>query len=148
MAVGKMSEFAECLRALLDDTGIFTRKEWGEYFFGRLMPGDGLNKHERRIESWLTDVEIPRATDLSMLRILVDEDSIFDYSQDERVIAARNKFDKMAEKRATLVSPHGSLMLPTVNEYFSRLLFCDVSNKLAKLNREEKIKLLEELYPE
>jgi hypothetical protein len=127
-----MSPFATALKSLLDDTNLFNRKEWGQVLF--------LNKGEEKIEQWLKDEDIPRAHSIHMLITVLEHSS--DVPQEPV-----DKFMEMAQLRATDVSPHGARMLPTVKEYTYRLTFCELSNKLAKLDKEEQAKLLLELYP-
>src|SRR5262245_41501991 len=51
------SRFAAALRALLDETGIFTREEWS----------DVLGVSTAALSQWVNDSTIPRATSLRSL---------------------------------------------------------------------------------
>jgi hypothetical protein len=125
-----MSEFATALKSLFDDTDYFRREEWAQFLCVPLS----------RLETWLKDEDIPRPMNLSMIVTCLQES----------VVATQEplkNFLEMASKRATEASPHGSRMLPTVKEYYSRLISSDESSVLAKMSPDQQVKHLEEKYP-
>lgn len=124
------SDFSEALRRLLDDTQLFDRGEWATYL--------GVKKD--RIEKWLADAELPRVGHLGLILTTIENSDV--------PPGPLLDFTIMAGRPAREVSPHGRLMLPTVMEFVKRPAFCDLSNKLAKLDDAGKADLLESLYPE
>lgn len=125
-----MSEFSECLKALLFESELFERAEWPQFL---MVKNDA-------VDDWLADKSIPRPSDIFMAY-----SSVTYYDCNSK---PAEPFKIMAEKRASLVSPLGDLMLPTVWAYFHRPAFSEVSSKLAKLDNAGKVKLLQSLYPD
>jgi len=136
-----MSLFTEALRDLLDETNLFTRKEWAEFLFVKVIGGPPRESGEERINKWLTEEGLPRSSDLSMICIALEESS--DVTKEPL-----EKFKQMANIPARKVSKFGKRMLPTVWEYMNRPLFCDLSNRLAKLTFAEQEQLLDAEFPE
>ena len=126
-----MSIFAKALANLLDNTNLFTRREWAKF----------AGVTEDKIEGWLKDEDIPRPYTLSLITLCLKNCS--DVNQSPVI-----EFEKISELRSTLVSPYGDRMLPTIKEYYSRPIFSDISSKLAKLTLEEQGNFLLEMYPE
>ncbi len=125
-----MSPFAEALKSLLDDSGVFDRKDWA-YLCG---------VKQIKIDDWLADTSIPRPHDLNMIVITIERSSDMKKEPLE-------KFIEVTQRRATEVSPHGARMLPTVCEYMKRPAFNELSSQLAKLEPQEQAKLLLRIYP-
>jgi len=101
-----VSEFAQVLRRLLDDTGMFKRNQWAEL----------LNVSEAAISQWVTDNTVPRA---ELLRMVVD------------LVRARGRaprellqeFEAVAAKPGTSVSPKWKERFgDSVNTYLVRPL--------------------------
>lgn len=126
-----MSEFANILKRVLEETELFTLAEWSQLLGVRLQ----------KLESWLSDTEIPAAYNLNMMYITLENSS----NIPEAPLVA---FKEMINKRATLVSPHGARMLPTVYEYMKRPVFDELSSALAKLDHASQTKLLLARFPE
>lgn len=130
MSMPDSNSFASALKGLLDDTGLFERREWAKV----------LGVKVAAIEDWLAERSIPRSSQLNMLVTVLEHSSGIPPEP-------LHVFAQMAALRATLVSPFGSRMLPTVGEYMKRPIFSELSSRLAKLSAEEQGRLLEELYP-
>jgi hypothetical protein len=122
------SYFARTLIRLLDETRLFTRKEWG----------DLLGVSASAVSQWLSDATVPRPDHLYMVFDTLKGSDVPEEPLDD--------FRQMAEKPATAVSPHGKRMLPTVWAYMTRPAFDTLSNRLAKLNVKEQEQLLEKLF--
>lgn len=123
--------FVDALRSLLDDTDLFERKDWAKF----------LGVSEEKINTWLSEEDIPRPFCLSMIFLALKNSS--DVKKEPL-----KRFSEMAKLRSTTVSKLGKRMLPSVTEYMDRPIFSELSNRLAKLKPEEQEQLLEELYPE
>jgi hypothetical protein len=130
------SEFAEAVYGLIYHADMFAIGGWVQFF--SVVKG---SFKQSQIKAWFEDESIPTPSQLFMMY-----DCVKNHDCDQRWI---EQFKVMAEKRSTLVSPHGKLMLPTVWQYMTRTAFDEVSSKMAKLNtNEEKEALLISLYPE
>lgn len=123
------SIFALAIKALLDETNLFNRREWAEF----------LGVSEPAISQWVGDKTIPRP---DLLYMMVD---VLEHSTDVPE-APLKAFQAMAQQAATEVSPHGKRMLPTVWAYMTRPAFSELSSTLAKLSPEEQAKLLFEKH--
>jgi hypothetical protein len=135
-----MSPFAAALKNIFENSGFYDSvDEWKEYLGLKLHRLDQRHKYDE----WLADKRLPSPSNLYMTYLIFAPDSIYTVPHPE----AFEDFKNLLHVRATEVSPLGARMLPTVWEYMSRPLFCDLSNKLAKLNEEERVKLLLEMYP-
>lgn len=126
-----MSQFAVILRKLLDDTNLFNRGGWA-YLLGTSTSC---------IEEWVTDVSIPSPHHLSMLILALQSSSDIDVS----ILA---EYYSIANVRATTISPHGALMLPTVDVYCKRPQFSELMTKLVRSTPEQRTAILLEMYPE
>jgi len=136
-----MSLFTDALKGLLDDSNLFSREEWAEYLFIKVINGTN-NKGPHTIEEWLREESLPKPHDLSMIVLVIERSSD---TNKEPLVA----FNQMSALPARTVSKFGKRMLPTVFEYMHRPLFCDLANRLAKLwTIEEQEALLEKEYPE
>ncbi|MEK7505083.1 MAG: hypothetical protein AAB589_02265 [Patescibacteria group bacterium] len=101
-----MSLFADQLRALVDATGLFNRKEWAEV----------LSVDEMDIESWLNDKSIPKDETLRMmLGILRESDGV-----PEKVLS---NFDVFCFCPAAEVSSHSKELGRSVGDYLVEPLF-------------------------
>src|SRR3712207_1433798 len=100
------SIFAAVIKALLDETNLFNRREWAEF----------LGVTESAISQWVGDKTIPRP---DLLYMIVD---VLEQSTDIPE-APLESFKDMARRVATEVSPHGRRMLPTVWAYMTRPAF-------------------------
>jgi hypothetical protein len=85
------SEFAAILRRLLDDTGVFGRREWSEF----------LGVSQAAISQWLSDRTIPRPETLGMIVDLVK-------SSDRAPSQLLSEFGAMVSRPASEVSPNGA----------------------------------------
>ena len=95
-----VSEFAASLRRLLDETGIFSRREWSRF----------LNVSKAAISQWITDNTVPRPETLRMIVELVR--SIKDAPPEPL-----QQFDAMSANPSVDVSPHGKRMGESVRSY-------------------------------
>jgi hypothetical protein len=121
--------FASVIKALLDDTNLFNRKEWAQF----------LGVSESAISQWVGNKTIPRPDLLYMMVDVLEQSTGITKGPLEA-------FKAMAHKPGTDVSPHGRRMLPTVWAYMTRPAFSELSSTLAKLSPEEQAKLLFEQY--
>ena len=125
------SPFAEALEGLIDDTRLYSRREWAKL----------LGIKEPAISQWLSEETIPRASNLNLIFVTVERAS-------DAEKAPLEAFRRMAQRPATEVSPkNGRRMLPNVWAYMKRPIFDELSNKLAKLSPAEQERLLEERFP-
>src|SRR5262245_7245575 len=125
------SPFAQALSALFFETNCFNRDQWVDF----------LGTTRAKIAEWLSDKSLPRPDQLWMAIQALKRTS-------DILVEPVEAFEVMAAKRATEVSPLGEQMLPTVQEYMSRIAFSELANRLAKLDPEDRVKLLKDLYPE
>ncbi len=95
-----VSDFAASLRRLLDETGIFDRREWSRF----------LNVSGAAISQWLTDKTIPRPETLRMIVELVR-------SNKNAPREPLQQFDAMSANPSLEVSPHGRRMGESVRSY-------------------------------
>lgn len=95
-----VSDFAASLRRLLDETGIFDRREWSRF----------LNVSGAAISQWLTDKTIPRPETLRMIVELVR-------SNKNAPREPLQQFDAMSANPSVEVSPHGKRMGESVRSY-------------------------------
>ena len=130
MSHATQSLFAAALEGLLDETGLFSRAEWGEV----------LGVSQPAISQWVKDRTIPRADNLSMILLTLERSS-------EIPTGPLDNFRKIAELPAIEVSPHGRRMLPTVDAYMTRPANSDLASDLAKLSPEAQATLLEKRFP-
>lgn len=104
--MARRSEFAESLRALLDDTGLFTRQRWARHL--HVTPG--------AISQWVHDRSVPRPETLwNILHLLSDP------TPENAPLVHR--FYRMAEKSAEQVSPRAESFGPTVADYLVKPVF-------------------------
>src|SRR5438067_7899875 len=94
------SEFAKILRRLLDETGIFNRKEWSDF----------LGITPSAISQWLHDETMPRPELLRMIVGLVK-------SSDGVPRDVLEDFESMASKPADQVLPPGRRLEGSINAY-------------------------------
>lgn len=121
------SKFALALRALLDETGYFSRDDWSSV----------LGVSEAAISQWVTDRTLPRADLLrQILDILRHVESV------PRGLLTR--FDEVAGRSAVEVSPLGQRMMPSVAEYMSRSNLASLGRELRKLPIAQQRATLEE----
>lgn len=122
--------FADRLRDILDRTELHTRDEWAHL----------LDVSPAAISQWVNGKTIPRPEYIRMIvGVLEDLTGI-----DQKYLDA---FKEMARRPATEVSRHGRRMLPTVEKYYTRPLFDEESNELAKLSPEAQEEYLNARYP-
>ena len=126
----RYSLFSQSIRGLLDATDLYNRREWSTL----------LGVSEPAISQWLSDKTIPRADNLHMIVVTLEQSSRIP----EMPVA---EFRAMAHRPAIEVSPHGARMLPTVWEYMTRPASSELSSRLVKLAPTEQVRLLEAVYP-
>ena len=123
------SLFAQALRGLLDDTQLFSRKDWA----------DLLGVKQAAISQWVHDITIPRP---DHLYVIFDTLKSSDLQDEERLTI----FREISNRPSISVSPRGKRMLPTIWEYMTRPAFSELADRLAKLPPAEQEKYLEERY--
>jgi transcriptional regulator with XRE-family HTH domain len=98
-------EFANALRALLDESQVFTRAQWAEF----------LGVTEPAISQWVNDDTLPRADNLRMIIDVLQE-------SDEVNPELLQRFRTMASRPAHEVSPHGDRLGRSVAHYLLKPL--------------------------
>jgi hypothetical protein len=131
MSRDNMSLFARALESLLKDTGLFTQREWAKL----------LGIKDSAITQWLNEETIPRASNLNMVFVTVEQAA-------DAKRGPLEAFRTMADMPAVKASPkNGARMLPSVWAYMKRPVLDELSSKLAKLSPEAQEKLLRENFP-
>lgn len=121
----KNREFAEVLRRLLDDTGIFDRKEWSEF----------LGITPSAISQWLHDETMPRPELLRMIVGLVKR-------SDDVPREVLEAFESMASKPADQVLPPGRRLEGSINAYMVSPLLNGFTRDLQRLQPTDQEKVL------
>ena len=119
------SEFAQLLRRLLDDTGIFNRSEWAEF----------LSVSTAAISQWVNDNTVPRP---ELLRMIVD----LVRSVDNAPQGLLQEFETMAARPSEVVSPNGKRFGESVSAYLVRPLLDGFLLDLKGLKSEEQARVL------
>lgn len=121
----RFSPFAQTMRALLDDTGFFSRKEWADF----------LSVTPPALTQWVRDQTIPRADLLSMV---VD---LLRLRGGEAAREPLSAFDRLRSEPAPSISPHGARFGASLDEYL-RSSVLDFARSLRGMTAEQQAVLI------
>ncbi len=122
------SEFARCLAQLLDETCLFTRLEWSQ-FFGQVSEED--------LEAWTQDEKLPTA---DLLRRMMDCLTHNNLSEE----LAKNFYD-MARKPSSMVSPHHIVLGFTVGIYLLQPRVEGILRRMSRLSVKQQEAILDKV---